>query len=246
MGVRGFPDWSESKQSVTSGFAGNIDELVVRIGGVGNVFKTGNLWYLFDFENGGVNLSFSSSGSGNTSEVISNNSETGQKCWLGSLSSSASGSVNIIKNLIIFSDLPIGVGFSLSSDMLFSYLQFKVEYFINNTQFFSAIRYKPSNKMWYYLNQIGTEFTIGEYSLQNDPSYKLWNYIKLTINPQQSKFSRLFVNDHIFDLSSITIPNNPATINNRLLEFVFNGVNTSPIVSNVYLDNLYFTYNEPM
>lgn len=245
-GVRGFPDWSESKQSVEGGFSGNLDELSVRLGGVGNVFKTGNLWYLFDFENAGINLRYSASGTGNTSSVVNTNSELGNYSWEGRLSSSTAGSANILKDLIIFSELPIGLGFSFSSDRLFTYIQFKMEYFINGYQYFGAIRYRPLNHNWYYLNFIGTEYLIGTYAIQADTNYKLWNYIKLVINPQTGKYSRLHVNDNVFDMSSINLPSAVSSLNNRQLQFIFNVVTTSAFATKSYIDNLYFTYNEPL
>lgn len=243
MTKHGAPDWSRYRRSSSTFSLEDLAEHAVRLGSIVSYDRRGDVVFLEDFEHGLLHVATTTSGTGGTITIDPTISKTGgysAKLVAGSDDDKAAQ----IQILLATPPLPrVGIEFSWSRCKDDTLIQLSSSLYTDAGVISTLIRYYPgTNTLQYRDSDLNMQDLDTDLNLHDADNF--FHTLKLVADFNTRFYSRLLINDQIYNLSSYalratTVPSNPLYFATIQLS------HTTATNPHIFVDDIIATQDEP-
>lgn len=237
------PDYTTKYKLAT--IFGQIDnaELAARLGSILTFDRRGNVIWFDDFERIALMWEEALAGVGAAAAISTE--------WARSKSTSckltagigAAGLSKIFKYFQYAILSNFGAEISFTSNDSITYFFIDLSCFTGTVGRLGAVFYYPATTTLKYMDSTGAEITLTT-SLSLNATNKVFNTIKLVIDPLNNEYKRIILNDFVFDMSGIAL-RSWATGTTNGLRVQCTNKSLDAANQSIYVDDFILTQNEP-
>ena len=243
MAPHGTPDfWGRGPKGITYALD-DMAELAVRLGSFMNYDRRGEVFYANDFDNGGRGYVSLGGGTGNEVYLSADQVAHGSMCLVLKTGDGIDDYCTLIKTLRHPDDGPIGFEVSFVPHDNLAKIEFILYLYEGAKIYTYLITYNHALGTLILSDSAGADVAVGTCGVLGH-DYDLYHQFKLVINTLTRHYIRVMLNDNTYDVSAESAQGSANAGNRRMLAFV-NTICTAAGASEVRLDNIIITQNEP-
>jgi len=239
----GHPDWGQAQQTGLIATVSDLGELAARLGSIDTFYRTGNVIFLDDFDNGAAGWQDQSSGVGSSTAAVAGPALSAPNA----LQLVAGGALNRRGwrqrqfNVPTESRTGIEIAVALNSAAQF---RFGLEVLYGAELKLFELMYDVSTGNLSYLGPNGITYVTLATALNLGSGLYQWHYFKLIVDPVAGEYVQARVDYHTYALTSIAVTGSPSGGSDAMaVDLIAQAIDASGMEARV--DNFIFTINEP-